>query len=158
RILSGDDGFEVGRQPLSFENATDFNAERSGCDGERLRPSRTVDGCLGAGEQDRAMGFGILHTHGLCPHVRVDVVRGPWKAAVDPYGLEHADIVVAEIARVIALLGEIDTNGGEHVTERAEVQRFAVGNHAVEVEDDGSKGHVYVFGRFRRSPAWTGNG
>jgi hypothetical protein len=35
------------------------------------------------------------------------------------------------------------------------VQRLAVGDDAVEVEDDGAEGH-YVLGRFMRSPARMG--
>ncbi len=72
-------------------------------------------------------------------------------AAVFAEGLEHADVVVAEIARRVLLRRQLEPVLGERLLEGAEVQRLAVGDHAVEVEDDRLQGGRHEPGAF--SPA-----
>ena len=58
-------------------------------------------------------------------------------AAIPRQRLEHADIVVAEVARVVVRRAvSVDAFLGERLLERPQVQRLAVGDDAVEVEDD----------------------
>ncbi len=65
---------------------------------------------------------------------------------------EHPGVVVAEVAGVVLLARERQAERFEDLLIRAQVQRFGVDQHAVEVEDDG-RDH---FDRPRSSPARTG--
>ena len=64
------------------------------------------------------------------------MLRRPRAIVVRPDRRKRAGVVEPEIARVVVALGERDALGGEHALIRGEVQRFAVGDHAVEIEDD----------------------
>ena len=66
-----------------------------------------------------------------------DVARRPAAAPRSRAIASNApDIVESEVAVVVLAFGERDAAFGEHVAEGAEVQRLAVGDHAVEVEHD----------------------
>ena len=58
------------------------------------------------------------------------------------YLLEHPDVVEAEEVAIILGLSERDPVLGRFLAEGAAVQRFAVGDDAVEIEDDGGEWHV----------------
>ena len=60
-------------------------------------------------------------------------------ALVAPNRLEHADVVITEVAVEIILVRHRDAFRREDVLIRAQVQPFAVGDHAVEVEHDRMK-------------------
>ena len=68
---------------------------------------------------------------------------------------ERTGIVESEKLRVVVVLGQRDAFARKHALEGAEMQRLAVREDAVEVEDDRSKRH-YVFGRLSFSPARIG--
>ena len=68
------------------------------------------------------------------------------------HGLEHPGVVVPQVTRVVLLARERKADGFENFLIRAQMQRFGVDQHAVEVEDD-RRDH---FGRPRSSPARTG--
>ncbi len=57
-------------------------------------------------------------------------------AAVPGDRAERADVVEAEIARVVLCRRQLDAVVGERLLERLQVQRLTVGDDAVEVEDD----------------------
>ena len=57
---------------------------------------------------------------------------------------KRTDIVVSEIAGVIIAFGEREPFLSEDVAKCAEVERLAVGENAVEVEDDGAN-HDFIF-------------
>ncbi len=71
-------------------------------------------------------------------------------AAVARNRPERADVVIPEILRVVLGFGEAQAVRGQHVAKRAEMKGFAVGEDAVEVEDD-RLDHDPAF--FMRSPA-----
>src|SRR5439155_12155419 len=64
------------------------------------------------------------------------------RAAHIPNHLKHADVVVPQVPRVVIRLAQFDVFFGEDVLKGAQVQRLAVRQDAVEVEDDGSKWHL----------------
>ena len=64
------------------------------------------------------------------------MTTGPCKAAIASQRLEHPDIVVAQVAREVFVVLEHDSFLGESLLKRLEVERLAVGNHAIEIEDD----------------------
>ena len=59
------------------------------------------------------------------------------QAAIARQRLEHADVVVAEVAREVFVARQRDAFLGQRLLKRLQVQRLAVGDDAVEVEDDG---------------------
>ena len=98
------------------------NRERDG----RRQPSH---GLGGTGKQNRDVTL-----------ERLDPDRFPFREFVDatlvnPERPEHADIVEAEIPIVVVALRERHALGREHVAKRLKVQRLAVGDDAVEIED-----------------------
>ena len=102
--------------------------------------------------------------HRLAIDERGHAVDVPGQPPLLAHGAKHADVVVPEVSRVVVVFAELDAFRRQHVAEGGEVQRFAVGDHAVEVEDDGSD-HVPIgilrpltlaSSFFRRSPARTG--
>ena len=60
----------------------------------------------------------------------------PRQATIARQRLEHPDIVVAEVAREVLVALEHDPFLGERLLIRLQVQRLAVGNHAIEIEND----------------------
>ena len=66
-------------------------------------------------------------------------------AAVGADRLERAGIVEPEIPRVVVALGQCQPLFGKDLTEALEVQRLAVGDDAVEVEDDAAERHGLSF-------------
>ena len=66
-------------------------------------------------------------------HIRAE------QAAVVRDRVEGADVVEAEIPPEVVALGQPDAVAREHALVGAEVQRFAVRDDAVEVEDDSRK-------------------
>src|SRR5262249_20785022 len=64
-----------------------------------------------------------------------DEARAPRQPAIARNRLERADVVEAEIARVVVALGERDPFTRQRAVVGAEVQRLTVGDDAVEVED-----------------------
>ena len=74
--------------------------------------------------------------------------------AIVRQGLEQPHVVVAEVACVVIGLVQIDAVGAEHGLISAQVQRLAVGDDAVEIEEYG----LELLGQGRRSPARIGTG
>ena len=65
-----------------------------------------------------------------------DVPAAGRQLAVAGQRLQHAHVVVAEIARVVLLRGERDAILGQRLLEGLQVQGLAVRDDAVEIEHD----------------------
>ncbi len=81
----------------------------------------------------------------------VAVHRAP-RAPIDRS--KHADIVEAEVVRVVVGVGQRDACVGQHVLKRLQVERLAVGDDAVEVEHYGAQ--AALNSSTAASPARTG--
>ena len=77
-----------------------------------------------------------LHAHRLCLDYLPHPVVWRVQAAFACERREHRRVIQPHEARVIFLRTEGVPRGRKHLLERTEMQRFAVHDHAVEVEDD----------------------
>src|SRR5688572_22194642 len=75
-------------------------------------------------------------------------------AAIPRQRLEQSDIVETQVAREVFLRAEVDAFLAECLLEGAEVKGLAVGDHAVEIEDDRLQRAGHTPGAF--SPASIG--
>ena len=130
-------------QLLALEHAPDLGAERARGNRDRHRRGGAPHGVGGAGKENRHVP---LERFEPLPPSRdqalTDLLRVQTRTASAPIASKRADIVVSEIARVVVGLGQRDAFCGEHVAEGAEMQRLAVRDHAVEVEDDRAQHQV----------------
>src|SRR5690349_13542324 len=137
------------------EDAPNLGAERTRRDRDGHRRRGPPDRIGRARKDDGDVAFDLLEARGFPCDEAADVLSRPRPSSLETDGGEDAAVVESKIPVVVGALREVDPLSCKHVTERPEVQRLAVGNDAVEVEDDGAEGH-YVFGRFMRSPARMG--
>jgi hypothetical protein len=105
---------------------------------ERIRVGR-------AREQDGTVRLERLQVFGLAFDQTSDETRRPREAAVFRDRSKRSFIIEPEIAGVVLAFIEGDVRVIEDGLIRTEVQRFAVGDDAVEIEDDGSDGHFLTF-------------
>ena len=85
----------------------------------------------------------------------------PRQLAVASQRGKHARIVVAEVAREVLVALEDKTFLRERLLKGLQVQRLAIGNHAVEIKDDGLERGAHAAGALTSwdsggafSPAW----
>ncbi len=111
-------------------------SQGAGRDRDRNRPGRLADEPLRTGEEDFAAMEHLLQLGALQGHHLGDGPAARRQFAVACQRLQQADVVVAEIARVVLLGGERDAILGQRFLEGLQVKGLAVRDDAVEVEHD----------------------
>ena len=104
----------------------------------------------GAGEQDRRGTLELFEPHGLARDEAGHLPGVPLHAPVGRNCAEGADVVVSEVSSVVVGFGEHDGLLSQDVTQGTEMQRFGIGDDAVEIEDDGADHQAFSL---MRSPA-----
>ena len=136
RIARGDDRREQLGDARRRDDFSDLVTQGARCDGNRHLARGGLDELPRAGEEHRAAVQHLLELDAFACHQRGNLPLVHAQAAVARERLEHADVVEAEIARVVLAFGEGDVLLGEDLLIGAAVERFAVRDDAVEVEDD----------------------
>ena len=131
-------------QSLVREHALDLGSQRARRDGQRALAGEPLDRFAGAREQHRPVAARAPRVTTAFRATRFG--DGPIVPAPSSLGADLAKrtlVVVAEIARVVvAPRSGRRLRSAEHVAKRAEVQRLAVGDDAIEVEDDRRTGRL----------------
>jgi hypothetical protein len=137
RISSADDHGKQRAQPGGIEDLVDLVTQRARGDGDRHGCRRLANEPLRAAKEHVAAVQHLLQLVALQGDHLGDRPRAGRQRPVARQRLEHSDVVVAEITRVILFRGQRDAVLGERFLERSQMKRLAVGNDTVEVEHDG---------------------
>ena len=141
RVLGGDDGAEALAQPGAAQHDLDVVERGARGDGQRHLGAEPVDARRGALVDHRLAGDHLGEQRELGGDQAGDAAVVDALAVIGERGAERAGVVVAEVLAVVVALAERHALAREHAPEPFEVQRLAVGDHAIEVEHDRGEEH-----------------
>ncbi len=144
RVLGAHDGEERVAQADAAQDRVDLAVAGAGGDRERHLVLERPDE-IARPVEDRDLGDQAGEDLDLA---RLDPLpaRAVGVLAVALEGeADRLPVVVGEVDLQVLLLGDLHPLRPERVAERAEVQRLAVHDHPVEVEDRRAEGHGYFF-------------
>ena len=139
RIFGGDDGGKVARQVGAVEHAADFHAERAGGDRRSAPPAAARRIASAAPGNSTESSCSSASMRAALSAVEAVAARSTDKDRARSVAIawNAASIVVAEIPRRSSRARDRSMpRRRQHVAKGAEMQRLAVGDDAVEVEDD----------------------
>ncbi len=150
-VVGADDDLERVGDAGRSQHGFDFRAHRARRDAEPVAGAEPRDGRGRAGKQHGAAGQPRLVGARLGGDERIFIAGLEDELGVDGERADEVPVVEAEVTIEIGGLVERPAAEAEDVLKRPEVQALGVGEHAVEVEDDGAgRGHLAAA---RRSPA-----
>jgi hypothetical protein len=159
RVLGGDDGPEALAQAGAAQHDLDVVQRRARGDGERDLGAEPPDARGRAFVDHRLAGDHVGEQRQLVRDQAGDAAIVEALAVIGEGGAEGAGVVVAEVLLVVVAPAEGHALARQHAPEALEVQRLAVGDHAIEVEHDRGEEHRGNRGkatrrdyRFNRSP------
>ncbi len=149
----GGDGRKVLPEPGAVEHLLDLRFEGPGGHGERNVLGEHLHAVGRTREQNRRARQHLVDDMRLRLHPTIDGLGCQREALILRQRLKQPDIVITEISGVVVVFPQIDAVGGQDRLVRAKMQRLAVGDDAVEVEEHGLKP---LEAQGRRSPARIG--
>jgi hypothetical protein len=140
-VVRADDGPEELGKSTAAENSFDLGPERTRGDREGDLLSEAHKELADAWEE-RDGGQLALEEGGLPGCDLLDLVRIEAGAMVGEGAPDRATVVVSQIQARVLILVDLDALGQQAVAHRTEVQRFAVHEDAIEVEDHSAHWHL----------------